>query len=305
MNWWSTVVAWWNAQPHWLQMIITLLFTTAVASIAGAVNTPNACMSAACWLLYIKGGFWKGVAAVFGLYLPSSAYSYKKQIAMVLAVGLLLVALPSQAQTLPNAPSVTASVNAVGAANSVGSLIRASYGFTSTDTLAFDSYQFPGLNESGYFGTDLYNLPLCGVLANTTLPCDKLQVQAQGSLGVWRVTPTGGTSQNYFGGCIGANANYDPTGQGKFGVNIGMVSECRMPILGANGLTQSHWETVYSAGIFAGFGSNSGATELKRQAALTQQARKTVKMAKAACVGWKLGQPLPPGLPAGVDCGKK
>ena len=204
-----------------------------------------------------------------------------KTLAVLLACLSTWLAIPVAAQTPPsptNVPSFQLSFNVLnGPAGTVGMDAGATYGLTANNLLRADTFIFPGTNGN-YFGAGDQYAPqfVCSLLEKTNLTCDKLQVYGNFSAGIDRVN-VAGTGYNHAAGCGGAGANYDPSGTGKFSVNLVDFHLCRLP-----GLEQG-WTAITAVGInVLGLGSNSQSMEVKRLRVLARERKKMLKLQKAA-----------------------
>lgn len=199
----------------------------------------------------------------------------------LLIICSLFIAGAVFAQNQPtNSPQFTLNFSVLnGPLGTAGADIGATYGVTANALLRADNLLFPAVNGQ-YFGGGLqYALPTCGLLAKTTLNCEKLQVYATGSGGVSRITIGTEPGVNHLGGMVGGGANYDPTGTGKFTVNLIDFHLARLPGM-APGVT-----AIASVGVNLGWGTNQSAVAqnvAKRQARLKKERLRMLKLQKAA-----------------------
>jgi len=199
-----------------------------------------------------------------------------KTLAVALVTLLLAVAALGQAT---NSPSFSLNFNVLSGPGGVGTDIAGTYAVSANFLVRQDTLIFPGV-AGNFFGAGLqYSLPqVCGLLANTNLNCEKFQPYVTGSAGVTRV-PDDGVFVNHIGVMGGFGANYDPTGTGKFSVNLIDFHLARLPGM-TSGLTP-----IVSLGVSLGWGTNGAAmaqNEVRRQKRLAKERKRMEKLQKAA-----------------------
>ena len=187
-------------------------------------------------------------------------------------------------------PSGQLSFNALnGPFGSAGVDIYGTYGVTTYGLLREDNFLFPGVNGSFYGAGPEYSLDkyVCPLVIDTNLNCNKFSVYVNAELGVGRTT-LGSTSTNHVGGGFGFGIPYDPTGTGRYTINLIDFHEMKLnftnPDFSARG-----WTTIASVGVSLGFGNNALASEAKLERVRAQQAKRLkkfqAKAAKAAAKG--------------------
>ncbi len=202
---------------------------------------------------------------------------------LLVVLSTLLVAVSALAQTPPpptNSPQFTLNFNALnGPLGTTGADIGATYAVTANYLLRADNLIFPAVNGQ-YFGAGLQSaLPTCSWLANTNLNCEKFQLYGTGSFGESRIAIGSNPATNHAAGMFGAGANYDPTGTGKFTMNIFDFHVARFPGM-SNGLVY-----IASVGINLGWGTNSGAVSqnaTRRAKRLRREQKRLQKLQDAA-----------------------
>jgi hypothetical protein len=154
----------------------------------------------------------------------------------ILAIALLSgVCFAQQPAPNPSTESPTFTINAsvLGGGQNLGAAtdIGASFAVTKNWYLRSDNIIAPSVNTQGFFGGVQYNLPqLANLLKNTNLNATHFQFYATAALGAAR-TQIGATGNpvNHFAALAGGGVNYDPTGSGKFSLNLGEVRWAKMP----------------------------------------------------------------------------
>jgi hypothetical protein len=179
----------------------------------------------------------------------------------------------------PNVPSGQISFNALnGPFGSAGVDIFGSYGISTYGELREDNFLFPAANGSMYQGSYQYTLDkyVCPLVINLNINCKNFSTYVNAGAGVGR-TEVGTTATNHLGGGFGFGVNWDPTGQGKFTVNLIDLHEERLAFDTVRG-----WTTIAAVGFKFGFGSNQLATAAKLERVRAQQAKRLKKMQERA-----------------------
>ena len=193
----------------------------------------------------------------------------KTLLAIALFVTLAIAAVAQTPNPPTNTPQFTLNFNALnGPASSAGVDFGATYGVTANYWLRADNLIFPAANGE-YFGVGVQGVipKVCDLLANTNLNCEKFQPYWTASGGVARIVIGSNPAVDHGAGMGGFGTNYDPTGTGKFTLNLIDFHIARLTGM-QTGLTY-----MLSSGISLGWGTNS--------AAMTQNAAKRAKrMAK-------------------------
>lgn len=149
----------------------------------------------------------------------------------------ILFAAACLAQTPPNpsteSPTFTLNASVLSGGQNLGAAtdIGATFAVTKNWLLRSDNIIAPSVNTEGFFGGVQYNLPqLANLLKNTNLNSSHFQFYASAALGAAR-TQIGatGTPVNHFAALAGGGVNYDPTGTGKFSLNLAEVRWAKMP----------------------------------------------------------------------------
>ena len=158
----------------------------------------------------------------------------RKALPLFLIVAL---AISVFAQTPPNpsteSPTFTLNASVLGGGQNLGAAtdIGATFAVTKNWLLRSDNIIAPAVNTQGFFGGVQYNLPqLQKLLANTNLSNKNFQFYATAAMGAARTQiGASGTPVNHFAALAGGGVNYDPTGTGKFSLNLAEVRWAKMP----------------------------------------------------------------------------
>lgn len=162
-----------------------------------------------------------------------------KRIVVVLGL-LLLAATVASAQTdgPTNAGKFSITANAVALPGGGQTVAATDVGgtFAVTNHLSFrsDNLLAPANDLQGYFGGVQYFLPTAKLLKKTTLNAKSFQFYLTGSVGVERIVPATGPNKQHIGVLAGGGANFDPTGSGKFSLNLFEVRYARLPGIAQN-----------------------------------------------------------------------
>lgn len=184
----------------------------------------------------------------------------------ILLVSVILLAALALAQAPPpstNASQFQVSLNFLGGQSSALSTAATSQ-FTTNIALRGDVIAMPGAGYTGYLGGAQYNL--CGVaaiegfLATTSLSCGKIMPYVDGALGLGRVQQNGVSTQS-IAGLARFGMNYDPSGTGRFTVNL---FEAGWGHFGPPMVGQSANAWFYQTGLAVGLGTHSAATQAKK-----------------------------------------
>lgn len=176
---------------------------------------------------------------------------------LVVVVALLAVSVAvAQEVTQPppnpstNAPSFTLSASVLslpsGNQTSAATDIGGTFAVTPNLLLRSDNILAPAVNLSAYCGGLEYGLPAGKILAKTNLDPGHFQFYVTASGCQSRVTVGNTDPQVHFGYLGGGGVNYDPTGKGKFSINLAEVRYARLP-----GLSQN--TVIVSSGLRLGF----------------------------------------------------
>jgi hypothetical protein len=149
-----------------------------------------------------------------------------------LSIGICLsVAAFAQTTTPPpnpatTQPTFTLSGNVLALPSATQSSAATDIGLTFSVTnnwqLRADTIIAPTVSTQGYYGGLQYIIPTAKLLAKTNLNSNSFQFYLSGGAGEVHVTANGNTL-SHFGGLLGGGVNYDPTGTGKFSVNLAEV----------------------------------------------------------------------------------
>lgn len=149
-----------------------------------------------------------------------------------------------------NSTSFTISANVVslpaGGVTSAATDVGQTFAVTPNLFLRGDEILAPAVNLSGYFGGIQYALPTAKILAKTNLDPTHFQFYITGSGGQARITVGANPVTTHFAALAGGGINYDPTGKGKFSVNLAEVRWAKFP-----GLSNS--TVLVSSGLKIGF----------------------------------------------------
>lgn len=190
-----------------------------------------------------------------------------------LLVCLLCATISAHAQAPTNSPQFTLNFNVLnGPLGSVGTDIAGTYAVTANALLRSDNLIFPAVNGSYFGGGIQYALPTCGLLAKTNLNCEKFQFYGTGSVGETRITVGSNPALDHIGAMVGGGANYDPTGTGKFVLNLFDVHVARFPGMASGAIA------IASVGFNLGWGTNQGNATAKRLKRLKKEREKAKKL---------------------------
>lgn len=175
----------------------------------------------------------------------------------ILALLAVFLALPVFGQTVTPTtnPSTTAATFTLSASvlslpggnqTSAATDIGATFAVTPNFLLRSDTILAPSVNLSGYFGGVEYVLPTHGILAKTNLDETHFQFYVTASGGQARITVGTAPEVNHFAVLAGGGVNYDPSGSGKFSINLAEVRWAKLP-----GLSNS--TVVVSSGLKLGW----------------------------------------------------
>lgn len=192
-------------------------------------------------------------------------------------VAILLIGI-AVAQAPTNAPSFTVNLNFL-AGNPYGASMAVSnavnYRFTTNSTLRADLIVMPSPGYTGYFGGVQYDLAaLCPLLAATSLNCGRFLPYVNGAVGLGRVQSGSAPAADTVAALIRTGANYDPTGSGRFTLNL---YECGWGRFGVGAVSSVFCQT----GISFGMGTNIFATQAKIARMQKAQAKRIKKMQAA------------------------
>lgn len=210
-----------------------------------------------------------------------------KSLLATLFVVLLIVSGAAFAQTPAppptNSPQFTLNFNALnGPGSSAGVDFGATYGVTANYWLRADNLIFPAVNGE-YFGVGVEGVipKVCDLLASTNLNCEKFQPYWTASGGVTRIVVGSAPAVDHGAGMGGFGANYDPTGTGKFTVNLIDFHIARLTGM------QSGATFMLSTGISLGWGTNQAAVAANatRRVKRLEKERKRMKKLQEAAKG--------------------
>jgi hypothetical protein len=195
-------------------------------------------------------------------------------------VMLFVLAVACLAQNPPtNTPQFQVSMNFLGGTPyGVSAAMDSAFTdqFTTNSLLRADVVVMPSANYTGYFGGAQYNLAVaCPLLETTTLNCGKFMPYVNAGIGIGRVQLGSNPVQSSIAGLIRTGANYDPSGAGKFTLNL---YECGWGSFGSG--ARSAW--FCQTGISFGLGSNALSTQAKIERMKRSEAKKMKKMAARA-----------------------
>ena len=201
----------------------------------------------------------------------------------VIAVIVLLASIVSLAQNPPtNTPQFQVSMNFFGGTPyGVNFALDNAFTdqFTTNMLLRGDVVVIPSVGYTGFFGGPQYNLAmLCPLLEATTLNCGKFMPYANGGVGLGRIQLGSAPAQNSIAGLVRTGANYDPSGAGRFTLNL---YECGWGSLGVG--ARSSW--FCQSGLSFGLGTNALATQAKVERMKRAEARKMKKLQERAAKG--------------------
>jgi hypothetical protein len=175
-----------------------------------------------------------------------------KLFSVLSVLALSLVSLGQSSTPNPSTSSstftISASVLSLPAAQQTNAAtdIGQTFAVTPKFLLRADEILAPSVNLDSYFGGIQYSLPTAKILTKTNLDPAHFQFYVVGSLGQARVTVQGVPTATHFASLAGGGVNYDPSGTGKFKVNLIEVRYARLP-----GLANS--TVVASSGLNIGF----------------------------------------------------
>lgn len=195
--------------------------------------------------------------------------------ALCLVVLIVSLAVCGFAQTA--APQFTVNLNfLIGSPFGQASAMDAAFTnqFTTNLTLRGDVITMPGAGYSGFLGGPQYSL--CGIkalenlLAPTSLSCGKFQPYIGAAAGLGEVATT---STKTWSALARGGANYDPTGSGKFTLNLFELGYLRAAAGQAGVFAQT--------GIQFGLGTSASATQAKQARMARSNAKKLKKLNEA------------------------
>lgn len=177
-----------------------------------------------------------------------------KKVAVLFATLCLAVAAFAQTATPPNPSTTTptftlnASVLSLPGGNqtSAATDIGATFAVTPKFLLRSDNVLAPAVNLSAYFGGLEYVLPTHKILGQTNLDETHFQFYVTASAGQGRITVGTAPEQTHFAALAGGGVNYDPSGSGKFSINLVEARWAKLP-----GLANS--TVIVSSGLKLGF----------------------------------------------------
>lgn len=172
-------------------------------------------------------------------------------IALVAFVALSVAAFaqdPNPATSLPTF-SISASVLSLPSAQeaSAATDIGATFAVTDHWLLRSDNILAPAVSTQAYFGGVQGPIPYLNTLlaAKTHFDAAHFQPYLTASAGISHIT-VGGVDSQHFAALAGGGLNYDPTGKGKFSINLAEVRWAKLP-----GLSNS--TVVVASGLKIGF----------------------------------------------------
>jgi hypothetical protein len=178
-----------------------------------------------------------------------------KSIALALFCLFAAVAVAQTATPAPspnpstNQPTFTLSAKILslpaGTVTSAATDIGGTFAVTPNFLLRSDNILAPAVNLDGYFGGIQYALPAGKILTKTNFDPAHFQFYLTASAGQARVT-VGPNLNTHFAALAGGGANYDPTGTGKFSINLFEARWAKIP-----GLSNS--TVVVSSGLNLGW----------------------------------------------------
>lgn len=166
-----------------------------------------------------------------------------------------LVASFAGAQDKPANPStdmpsftLSASVLSLPGGNqtSAATDIGATFAVTPRFLLRSDNILAPAVNMQSFFGGVEYRLNTHKILGQTNLDETHFGFYVTASAGQARITVGTNPEQTHFAALAGGGVNYDPTGSGKFSINLAEVRWAKLP-----GLSNS--TVIVSSGLKLGF----------------------------------------------------
>jgi len=157
---------------------------------------------------------------------------------------------------------------------SAGVDIFGTYGVSTYGELREDNFLFPAANGTFFGGGYQYALDkyVCPLIINTNLNCSKFSTYINANAGVGRTT-VGSNSSNALGGGFGVGINWDPSGNGRYTVNLIDFHYEHLAFASVQG-----WTPIAAVGITLGFGTNQLATAAKVERVRQQQAKKAKKL---------------------------
>jgi hypothetical protein len=155
---------------------------------------------------------------------------------------------PANPATTASTFTLSASVLSLPTNNetAVATDIGATFAVTKNFLLRSDTILSPAVNLTGYFGGIQYALPSAKILAKTNFDPASFQFYLTASGGESRITVGSAPVLNHFAALAGGGINYDPTGKGKFSVNLVEVRYAHIP-----GLSQN--TVIVASGLKLGF----------------------------------------------------
>jgi len=210
-----------------------------------------------------------------------------KKVSIIVAATLVLAVCGWTQSNVPNAPSFTFMSNFLGspvAGSTSGIDVGGAYQFTTYSRLRADVWSIPAAgSESFLFGTDIDMWFACKLLDETTLPCNRLNPYFGGAGGFGRVAVNNNQNINKPAAMLRLGANFDPTGSGRFTLNIFEADCGTFPVLNPDNVSARNvFKCGYTTGINFGLGTSQTASAKKLAHMRAHEAKKLKKLQKAA-----------------------
>lgn len=173
-------------------------------------------------------------------------------LAFIVILGLAHLSFAQTADPNPSTAQPTFTLNASvlsmpgNGQTSAATDIGGTFAVTQNLLLRSDNILAPAVNLSAYFGGVQYALPTAKILAKTNLDPAHFQFYLTGSMGQSRVTVGDTPTLTHFAALAGGGVNYDPSGKGKFSLNLIEARYAHLP-----GLSNS--TVIVASGLKIGF----------------------------------------------------
>lgn len=166
---------------------------------------------------------------------------------------LILLASPLFGQDTPQFFSFTsqATVLRLNGQSTPGTFMFGAVALTPTIGIGPESFLAPGINSQYYGGAVHKSLSFEKAISKTQLPKKSFQAYAHASFGIDRNVPATGNATQHYAGFLRGGLNYDPTGSGKFTVNLFDAGAAYLPGFPTIGPPTVHgnWGLTVSVGI--------------------------------------------------------
>jgi len=173
---------------------------------------------------------------LFALFLQTSGTAFAQNPPAPAPVDVTMFSIASQAVAVR-----------IGGQSVPGTDLIGSYAVTKRISVRSDNLLAPGNNLQLYGAGFDWKPPLSGLISKTTLPKNTFEPYLTGTIGIVRNVPAAGPVKQHYAALLGGGVNYDPTGSGRFTVNLIEVRAADLP-----GFGKHPWGATISVGIKLG-----------------------------------------------------